>query len=422
MKNSLLLLGLLLVLCISLPFIFNVKYNENFATYPSATDISFSDASFSEGMTNPATAPTVAVNSKVASVDPTALSVTQPAVEVTQPTPIYSNSLDDNVYSSYDKQIDKNLRNKGNSLSDYMRKNPPDTKDEFKNEVESNTSILDFLIGLYRNNKEAFTSTRTLKDVSNDTTYDILPNQELYNIDGELKLGTHDSTDYGALLENVKKDFNELKNKHDTNNYVTKTDVASGLDDLTQKVTDIINGLGGGKPGSMPPGMPGSTSPGMPAATPPGSVAPVPDSMSGSTTSSTDNTTSGSTTSSTSGSTPSSTSGTTGTVSDQTSTMIAPTMPGSTMSGSNMPGSTMPGSTSTMNSGSAGTPPAPAGAAETATNNKGASKCIANFGTEIDEPLCCGQQGVLKSTKYTCPENYPTCTGYKCGSNFGTCS
>ena len=49
------------------------------------------------------------------------------------------------------------------------------------------------------------------------------------------------------------------------------------------------------------------------------------------------------------------------------------------------------------------------------------SKCTANYGTEIDEPVCCGQEGKLTSTKFACPADYPTCTGYKCGSNFGTC-
>jgi len=372
MKNSLLLLGLLLVLCISLPFIFNVKYNENFATYPSETDISFSDASFVEGMENPTQNPPPP--SEVAPI---------PVAGPNTSGPSSSNSLDDNVYSSYDKKIDKNLRNKGNSVSDYMRKNPPDTEDEFKNKVESYSTILDFLIGLYRNNKEAFTSTHTLKDVSNNVTYDLLPNQELYNIDGELKLGTHDATDYGALLENVKKEFSELKNKHDENNYVTKTDVASGLDDLTKRVTDTISGMGG-MSGTMPGGM-GGMSGGMYGE------------MSGS---------------------------------NQYPMDASNNSNYGTNSGSNSNYGTNSGSNSNYQQGMNSSPvtnapgitQVPPGSGAMATSSQGASKCIANFGTEIDEPLCCGQEGVLKSTKYACPENYPTCTGYKCGSNFGTCS
>lgn len=50
------------------------------------------------------------------------------------------------------------------------------------------------------------------------------------------------------------------------------------------------------------------------------------------------------------------------------------------------------------------------------------AKCIADFGTNIGDPLCCGQGGTLQNTKYVCPNNQPTCSGYKCGSNFGTCS
>jgi len=57
MKIILMHLVLLLVLCVSLPYLFNVKYNENFATYPS-NDTSFNepmtnrDLSFNEPMTN----------------------------------------------------------------------------------------------------------------------------------------------------------------------------------------------------------------------------------------------------------------------------------------------------------------------------------------------------------------------------------
>ena len=406
MKNSLLLLGVLLVLCISLPFIFNVKYNENFATYPSETDISLSDASFVEGMTNPAFTPPPSSVAPIPVQVPVEVPVAVPVAVPTTSGPSSSNSLDDNVYSSYDKKIDKNLRNKGNSVSDYMRKNPPDTEDEFKNRVESNSSILDFLIGLYRNNKEAFTSTHTLKDVSNNVTYDILPNQELYNIDGELKLGTHDATDYGALLENVKKEFNDLKNKHDENNYVTKTDVASGLDDLTKRVTDIISGMGG-MPGSMPSGMPGSMPSGMPGSMPGGMPGSMPDGMSGAN----------------SGGSYGSSGNSYGSYSNQYPNQ-------SSMDASNNTNSSYGYGTNSNYQGSYNSPvtnapgmtPVPAGSGGMATGSQGASKCIANFGTEIDEPLCCGQEGVLKSTKYTCPENYPTCTGYKCGSNFGTCS
>jgi hypothetical protein len=50
-----------------------------------------------------------------------------------------------------------------------------------------------------------------------------------------------------------------------------------------------------------------------------------------------------------------------------------------------------------------------------------AIKCIADFGTEKGEALCCGQTGVLQSTKYVCPNTLPYCSDFKCGSKFGTC-
>jgi hypothetical protein len=49
-------------------------------------------------------------------------------------------------------------------------------------------------------------------------------------------------------------------------------------------------------------------------------------------------------------------------------------------------------------------------------------KCIADFGTNVGQDLCCGQTGVLQDTRYVCPSNKPTCTKFKCGSTFGTCS
>ena len=48
-------------------------------------------------------------------------------------------------------------------------------------------------------------------------------------------------------------------------------------------------------------------------------------------------------------------------------------------------------------------------------------KCIADFGTNIGDELCCGQTGVLQNTKYVCPESRPTCSNFKCGSKFGKC-
>jgi len=49
-------------------------------------------------------------------------------------------------------------------------------------------------------------------------------------------------------------------------------------------------------------------------------------------------------------------------------------------------------------------------------------KCIADFATNVGEPLCCGQTGVLQDTRYVCPSTKPTCNKFKCGTQFGTCS
>lgn len=39
-------------------------------------------------------------------------------------------------------------------------------------------------------------------------------------------------------------------------------------------------------------------------------------------------------------------------------------------------------------------------------------KCIANYGSNIGDSLCCNQLGSVTDTKYICPEEVPTCRGY----------
>jgi len=48
-------------------------------------------------------------------------------------------------------------------------------------------------------------------------------------------------------------------------------------------------------------------------------------------------------------------------------------------------------------------------------------KCIADFGTAVGDPLCCGQEGVLQDTRYVCPNTLKKCSNFKCGSAFGSC-
>lgn len=50
-------------------------------------------------------------------------------------------------------------------------------------------------------------------------------------------------------------------------------------------------------------------------------------------------------------------------------------------------------------------------------------KCIADYGTNIGDPLCCNQEGNLKDTKYICPQEVPTCKGYSSQDNaYGFCN
>lgn len=50
-------------------------------------------------------------------------------------------------------------------------------------------------------------------------------------------------------------------------------------------------------------------------------------------------------------------------------------------------------------------------------------KCIANYGSNIGDPLCCNQKGALPDTRYVCPQEVPRCSGYSANDNtYGYCS
>ena len=50
-------------------------------------------------------------------------------------------------------------------------------------------------------------------------------------------------------------------------------------------------------------------------------------------------------------------------------------------------------------------------------------KCIANHGSNVGDPLCCDQNGIINDTKFICPQEVPTCIGYSKDENiYGYCS
>ena len=48
-------------------------------------------------------------------------------------------------------------------------------------------------------------------------------------------------------------------------------------------------------------------------------------------------------------------------------------------------------------------------------------RCVANNGTKLGEPLCCGQTGVVNDIAYNCPIDLPYCVDYTCGGEWGKC-
>jgi len=48
--------------------------------------------------------------------------------------------------------------------------------------------------------------------------------------------------------------------------------------------------------------------------------------------------------------------------------------------------------------------------------------CIADYGTNIGDNVCNGEVGLIQDKTLVCPNYKPICSGYRCGSTFGTCS
>ena len=49
-------------------------------------------------------------------------------------------------------------------------------------------------------------------------------------------------------------------------------------------------------------------------------------------------------------------------------------------------------------------------------------KCVANHGSNVGDPLCCNQDGIIQDTKFICPQEVPVCMGYSKEDNiYGYC-
>ena len=51
-----------------------------------------------------------------------------------------------------------------------------------------------------------------------------------------------------------------------------------------------------------------------------------------------------------------------------------------------------------------------------------AMQCAGNFGAVVNDPVCCGQPGVVSALWQVCPSDAPFCGGFVQGSTWGTCS
>lgn len=58
---------------------------------------------------------------------------------------------------------------------------------------------------------------------------------------------------------------------------------------------------------------------------------------------------------------------------------------------------------------------------DTGSVEKTSFRCVADYGAQPGDDLCCGQTGVVQNNSDTCPHEYPKCYGYKCGEKWGVC-
>jgi hypothetical protein len=177
--------------------------------------------------------------------------------------PYTNSSVGSNYTSSNDTTNSPN--NFSNVVSNLNSNNSPVSTEE---RFTLGVNVIQYLKNIFKKNNEPF-DTRRVVDVSNNNPYDISANYELYNERGQLKIGYHDTTDYGSWFDALENEYKNLESKYKN------------------------------------------------------SVKPI--------------------------------------------------------------------------------------------------KCVADFGTNIGEDLCCGQEGVLQDTRFICPDTMPTCSNFKCGSRFGTC-
>ena len=183
----------------------------------------------------------------------------------------------DMIGSIYENKIDKRILNeKNDKFSKYVTSITPKpilTGDTRNDTIVKNMTFIDYLMHLFKTYSEPFKSNVVLTDVETNKTYNLASNQELYNKNGELKIGKYDDTDYKGFIQTIQLKRDQLEKEKEK----------------PAECNDTI-------------------------------------------------------------------------------------------------------------------------------------KCIADFETNIGDKLCCGQKGVLKDTRYVCPENKPKCGNFKCGSKFGECS
>jgi hypothetical protein len=115
--------------------------------------------------------------------------------------------------------------------------------DNLNGEIERNKTFIDMIINLFTKFSEPFDSKVRITDLTNDKTYDLSSNYELYNVNGRIGSAKHDETNYKAILQAINNNYDRLNTQ--------KTTKCEPIKCIADFDTDIGDKLCCGQPGTL---------------------------------------------------------------------------------------------------------------------------------------------------------------------------
>jgi hypothetical protein len=115
--------------------------------------------------------------------------------------------------------------------------------DNLNSEIERTKTFIDHVIGMFIKFSEPFDSKIVITDVTNNKTYDLSSNYELYNVDGKIGTAKHDNTYYSEIIKSLNDNYDRLNNQ--------KTTKCEPIKCIADFDTDIGDNLCCGQPGTL---------------------------------------------------------------------------------------------------------------------------------------------------------------------------